>query len=64
MKNQYLKYYWTNYKNLISQLLSYDTEFIEATLTFLNKTWPVRYPEKIGYYIDLAENVIYTNKNL
>ena len=57
MKNQYFKYFWTNYKNLISQLMTYDSEFIEVTLTFLNKTWPVRYPDKICNYIDLSENV-------
>ena len=44
--------------------MAYDTNYSNAILSYLLKTWPVRFPEKIIVYLDIIENLFNNTKKL
>lgn len=57
IKNKFIKYFFVNYKNFIVKICPLSKEIVIKFINFLNMSWPVRYPEKCVYYIELFENV-------
>ena len=58
LKNNFLKYFSLNLKNFINFLLTIDQNYIKNIITFLLKSWPVRYPDKLLIYIEIIENIL------
>lgn len=44
-------------KDTLVKLMNYDKNFLNLILSFLVRTWPVRYPERIILYLDIIENL-------
>ena len=40
-------------KEMLIKLMNFDTNACNAILSFLIRTWPVRYPERIIIYLDI-----------
>jgi hypothetical protein len=57
IKNKFIKNFFVNYKNFIVKICPLSKDILNKFLSFLNMTWPVRYPEKCVYYIELFETV-------
>ena len=44
-------------KEMLIKLMNFDTNACNAILSFLIRTWPVRYPERIIIYLDIIETI-------
>jgi hypothetical protein len=44
-------------KETIIKLMNFNKKYLNLILSYLIKTWPIRYPERIMVYLDLIENV-------
>ena len=38
-----------------------DKNFIDCLLSFILKSWPTRYPDKLSFYIEIIELIISSN---
>ncbi len=56
LKNKFIKHFFVNLKSFIIKICSYKN-VVNNFLQFLNLTWPVRYPDKVVFYIEIIETV-------
>ena len=49
-------------KETLIKLMNYDSRFLNVILSFLLRTWPIRYPERIIIYLDIIDS-IFTNED-
>ena len=57
LKNKFIKNIFPSLKLFINNLLLLFNEMVIRMLQFLNKTWPVRYPDKIVIYLEILETI-------
>lgn len=49
-------------KETLIKLMNYDSRYLNVILSFLLRTWPIRYPERIIIYLDIIDS-IFTNED-
>ena len=49
-------------KESLIKLMTFDEKYLNAILSYLLKSWPIRFPEIIIVYLDIIEN-LFTNKD-
>jgi hypothetical protein len=50
-------------KETIIKLMNFNKKYLNLILSYLIKTWPIRYPERIMVYLDIIENVFNTQND-
>jgi hypothetical protein len=57
LKNKFIKNIFPSLKLFINKTFILSDEIVIRMLQFLNKTWPVRYPDKIVIYLEILETI-------
>lgn len=57
LKNKFIKNIFPSLKLFINKIFLISNELVTKMLQFLNKTWPVRYPDKIVIYLEILETI-------
>ncbi len=59
LKSKYLKNFWQSYQIFLIKISSMCKGIFDELLLYVNNSWPHKYPEKIIFYIELVDNLIY-----
>ncbi len=57
IKNKFIKHFFANFKTFMIKICPMSKEVSNKFMHFLNLSWPVRFPEKCVFYIELFETV-------
>lgn len=52
-----LKYFFNEFTKLLKTIISKDKKITNMTIKYLNKCWPVKFPEKECLFINIIETV-------
>ncbi len=58
LKNKNMKHVTFHLKTFLVKISEVHENIIKILLKYLNKTWPIRFPEKILFFIEIFESVI------